>query len=226
METSWEQLTVLSIPAAPPLCWGRLGSPDSAGAEGGCVWLGGAGAGGGAQGFEFPFPTARERAGGKGRGKGAPGAEGEGRGKGGISRALLRTLSPPPHPHRHLPRRSAVQSRHTLVGCPDSPVSAPRNPCDACVSLRPNSAPSGPAPPPRLPLPGSPEPAGPGRRTVLPSIWLPPIMPVWCPRPKPGRTRRPLLPNLSITCIALLLLTCDFQGPNPLARASHSRAVS
>lgn len=121
--------------------------------------LGGAGAGGGAQGFEFPFPTARERAGGKGRGKGAPGAEGEGRGKGGISRALLRTLSPPPHPHRHLPRRSAVQSRHTLVGCPDSPVSAPRNPCDACVSLQPNSARSGPAPPPRLPLPGSPEPA-------------------------------------------------------------------
>ena len=150
METSWEQLTVLSIPAAPPLRWGRLGGPDSAGGEGGCVGLGGGGAGGGAQGFEFPFPTARERAGGKGRSKGAPGAEGEGRGKGGISRALLRTTRPPTP---HLPRHSAVQSRHTLDGGPDSPVSVPRNPCDACVSLQPNSAPSGPAPPRPLACP-------------------------------------------------------------------------
>lgn len=101
--------------------------------------------------FHFPQP---EKAGGEGRGRGAPGAEGEGRGKGGISRAVLRTLPRP----RHLPRHNAVQSRHTLGGCPgDSPVSAPRNPCDACVScsqtqLRP--CPIRPRPP-RLPLPGA-----------------------------------------------------------------------
>ena len=117
--------------------------------------LGGGGAGGGAQGSEFPFPERRQ----VGRGGAGEPQERKGRGgeRGGISRALLRTNRPPPTPH--LPRHSAVQSRHTLYGDPDSPVSAPRNPCDACVSLQPNSARSGPAPPPRLPLPGSPEPA-------------------------------------------------------------------
>lgn len=73
--------------------------------------LGGGGAGGGAQGSEFPFPAARERAGGEGRGRGAPGAEGEGRGKGGISRAVLRTLSPRP-PASAQAQRCPVQA-HT-----------------------------------------------------------------------------------------------------------------
>ena len=105
--------------------------------------------------FHFPQPERGQ----VGRGGAREPQERKGRGgERGASLGLCSGLSLRTPP-RHLPRRSAVHSRHTLVGCPDSPVSAPRNPCDACVSLQPNSAPSGPAPPPRLPVPGSPEPA-------------------------------------------------------------------
>ena len=109
-------------------------------------------------------------------GRGGAGEPQERKGRGGergASLGLCSELSPPGP--RHLPRHNAVQSRHTLDGCPDSPVSAPRNPCDACVSLQPNSAPSPSdlAPPPRLPLPGSPEPAGLRVAYSLPSVWPP-----------------------------------------------------
>lgn len=188
--------------------------------------LGGGGAGGGAQGSEFPFPAARERAGGEGRGRGAPRAEGEGRGgeRGHLSGSAQDFLSLPPP---GICPGAALSSPGTLwsdVQTPQSQRSGthvmPAFPCShtqlRLVRPRPLACPSQGA---LNPLPA-------GRRTVLPSIWPPPMMPVWCPQPMPGRTRRPLLPNLSITCIALLLLTCDFQGPNLLARASHSRAVS
>ena len=75
--------------------------------------LGGGGAGGGAQGSEFPFPERRQ----VGRGGAGEPQERKGRGgeRGGISRALLRTNRPPPHPASAQAQRCPVQA-HSVRG--------------------------------------------------------------------------------------------------------------
>lgn len=125
-------------------------------------------------------------------------------------------------------------ARHRVARSPDSLISAPgargtprphlSSPSQLFVLVRSASPQGGGlslgrkgacrAPVPRLPLPAV-GPAGLGGGGILPQLWPPPAVGLWGGHGPGQAGPAPPLPVLAVRHIALLLLSRDFQGPQP-----------